>query len=410
MSIPKITTTPGGFVFVWDEGIEIAVSRLRVHNSDGRVTGEVLIKNQKAILYPQTQLNFSSDRTRGSLTKALIEKYSKHDWDAIIGQLAYHVQEKAREGEPVIELGTNEDVAPPQYLVYPFVMANQANILFGPPESGKTQFALLLCAMMMLPWTENPLGLSVPEKPVKVLWLDYEADRDTTLWNLKRITEGADLGYLSLSYRRCRMPLADDIEQISIHADRVGATCLVIDSAAKATGGDLDKAEAPTRFFTALDQAKCTSLILAHTSKGGEGRKSIYGSTFFEAYARSVWELKASRNGETMHIGLFDNKANFRAKLEPKAFSLKYDETHIYVSPENIKTIDEFMEHLSMGTRILAALKDGMKSAKELHQIVSDVKIQSLYVELARLYKSEKIIKILEGKENRYGLRANNVE
>lgn len=409
MSKPTITQTVGGYKCAWENGINIKVSRLRIP-SDGSVKGALAITNEKAILCPDTLFNFSAERTRSTFVKSLSEKFPKHEWEEIIDTLCQIIQEKAREGEPVIELETSSDVSPPQYIVYPFVMANQPNILFGPPESGKTQVALLLCALMMLPWTENHLGLSVPKKPVKVLWLDYEADKDTTLWNLKRITEGADLGYLSLPYRRMRMPLSDDIEQVVSHIDRIGATCLVIDSAAKATGGDLDKAEAPNRFFTAIDQTRCTSIILAHTSKGGEGRKSIYGSTFFEAYARSVWELKASRDGETLHIGMFDNKANFRAKLEPRAYRLCYDEETIKVELENIKTIDEFIEHLSVSTQILRALKDGMKSAKELHQIMAGVKSTTLYVELSRLQKANKVLKLTEGGEARYGLIARNEE
>jgi len=404
MSKPDIKQTVGGFSFVWPEGVNIMVSRLHVHNSDGRVTGELLIRNGKNTLYPQTQINFSADRTRNSLVKSLLERYKKYEWQGIIDQLCYHVQEKAREGEPVIELWTSEDVKSPEYLVYPFVIANQPNVLFGPPESGKTQFAMLLCLIMMLPWNNNPLGLRAPLECFHPLWLDYEADRETTQWNFKRIVKGADVGDLSLPYRRCRMPLADDIEQIANHVEKIKANCVVIDSLAKAAAGDLDKSESPTRLFGAIDQLRCTTIILAHTSKGGEGRKSIYGSTFFEAYARSIWELRASRDGETMHIGLWDNKANFRGKLDPMAFNLNYDDEHIFINVEDIKTVDDFMRHLSVSHRILEALKDNSKSPQELKEILSDVSAATFYAELARMVKKNKLIKMGLGKDLKYGL------
>lgn len=404
MSKPLITQTIGGYEFTWVEGINIKVTRLHVHNADGKVTGELIIYNGKTTLYPQTQINFSADRTRNSLVKSLSERYEKYEWQGIIDQLCYHIQEKVREGEPIIELGTSEDIKPPQYLVYPFVIANQPNVLFGPPESGKTQFAMLLCVTMMLPWVNNPLNLGVPDKSYSPLWLDYEADKDTTHWNFKRIVKGADVGDLYLPYRRCRMPLADDIEQIANHVAKIKANCVIIDSLAKAAGGDLDKAESPTRLFSAIDQLRCTSIILAHTSKGGEGRKSIYGSTFFEAYARSIWELKASRDGETLHIGLWDNKANFRGKLEPMALSLNYDDEHIFVNVEDIKTIDDFMRHLSVSGRILEALKDGSKSPKELKEFLSDVPAATFYMELARMAKRKKLVKMGLGGDLKYGL------
>ncbi len=405
--LPKIDTTIGGYTFAWKDGVMIRVSRLHVHN-DGRVTGELLISNKTKIIEPHTIFNFSADRTRESLIKSLLNDHPNHEWGIIIKQLCYHVQEKAREGEPVVELWTNQELKPPNYLVYPLVMANQANVLFGPPESGKTQFALLLSLVMMLPWQDNPLGLKTGITPCHILWLDYEADRDTTLFNFARIVKGAGIPDCVLNYRRCRMPLADDVEAISKHIGKIGADTLIVDSVGKAAGGDLDKAESPVRFFEAIDQLKCTSLILAHTSKEKGGRKTIYGSTFFEAYARSVWEMRASPDGETLNIGLWDNKANFRRKHDPMAFRLNYEPESITVSPQDIKTVEDFMVHLSISSRVMDALKSGSKSPKELKELLVDVEMPHLYVELSRLIKKKKLVKMGSGKEVTYGLLSKN--
>ena len=404
MGTPTILPAIGGYDLAWTEGVKIKVTHLHVHNSDSRVTGELLISDKKAILYPQTQINFSADRTRNALVKSLSERYPKYQWIGIIDQLCYQVQEKAREGEPVVDLLTSEEVIPPQYLVYPLVLANQPNVLFGPPESGKTQIGLALCLIMILPWVGNPLGLGVPEKPLHPLWLDYEADRDTTLWNFRRIANGAGAEGVALSYRRCRIPLADDVEQIAYNMEKVKADCLVIDSVGKAAGGDLDKSESPTRLFSAIDQLRCTTILLAHTSKGDLGRKTIYGSTFFEAYSRSIFELRASRDGETLKVGIWDNKANFRGKIEPRAYSISYDEDHIFFNIEDIKTIDDFMRHLSISSRILEALKDGSKSPGEIKEHLSDVAAATFYAELARMAKKNKLVKIGLGKDLKYGL------
>ncbi len=405
MSKPEISQAIGGYTFKWPEGVTILVSRLHIHNSDGRVSGELLVKNETATLYPQTQINFSADRTRNSLAKTLKERYEKHDWQQIIDQLCYHVQEKAREGEPIQELWTNEELKPPVYLVYPIVMKNQANVLFGPPESGKTQFAMILTLAMTLPWTDNPLKLIVSKDCAHPLWLDYEADRDTTLFNFTRIVHGAGVGDCLLNYRRCRMPLADDVEAIANHMAKIGADTVIIDSVAKAAAGDLFGGESPTRFFTAIDQLKCTSLILAHTAKGqGDSKKTIYGSMFFEAYARSVWECRASEEGETINIGLWDNKANFRRKHDPLAFQLAYEPESITVTIQDIKTVEDFMAHLSTSSRILDALKAGSKSPKELKELLPDVAIGTFYAELARMANRKKIVKMGSGKEVTYGL------
>jgi len=405
MSKPDIQQTVSGYELTWPEGIKISVSRLRVHNSDGRVTGEVLIRNKEATLYPQTQINFSADRTRNSLAKTLNERYEGHDWQAIIDQLSYHVQDKAREGEPVIELWTHEELKPPEYIVHPIIMKDQVNILFGPPESGKTQFAMLMCLIAMLPWYDNTLGLKVQKDRSNILWLDYEADRTSTLYNFTRIVRGADAEGISLNYRRCRMPLCDDIEAISNHVEQAKTDIVVIDSVAKAAGGDLDKSESPNRLFAALDLLNCTPLILAHTYKGeGAGKRTIYGSTFFTAYARSVWELRASQNGDEMTIGLWDNKANYRAKQAPMAFTLIYSDNDIRVSVQDIKTVEDFMAHLSTTSRIWNLLKDGPKSPTEIITALKDVHPGNIYTELGRMCSKNKIVKMGEGKGVTYGL------
>ncbi len=401
---PEVKSTIGGYTFVWPEGITILVSSLRVHNSDGRVSGYIVIKNGKSELYPSTQLNFSADRTRDSLIKSMTKLCPDHDWQNMIFQLSHHVQEKMREGEPVVELWTSEDVPAPQYLVSPIIMVNQPNVLFGAPESGKTQFAMILSLIMMLPWKDNPLGLGAPPKPAHPIWLDYEADKDTTHFNFKRILKGADLPDIYLAYRRCRMPLADDVEAIANHMARIGADTIIVDSVGKAAGGDLDKSESPTRLYEAIDQLHCTSLLLAHTSKSGDGRKSIYGNTHFEAYARSVWEMRSSPDGETLNIGLWDNKANFRRKHDPMAFQLTYEPESITLTTQDIKTVEDFMAHLSTSSRIYEALKAGSKSPKELKELLPDVAAPNLYAELSRMADKKKLVKIGSGKEVKYGL------
>ncbi|MBU3974666.1 MAG: AAA family ATPase, partial [Alphaproteobacteria bacterium] len=139
--------------------------------------------------------------------------------------------------------------------------------------------AVAMCLLAMLPWYDNPLGLKVQREPSNILWLDYEADRTSTLYNFTRIVRGADAEGISLNYRRCRMPLCDDIEAISLHVEQAKTDIVIIDSVAKAAGGDLDKSESPNRLFAALDLLHCTPLILAHTYKGeGTGKRTIYGS------------------------------------------------------------------------------------------------------------------------------------
>ena len=79
MANPKVQELIGGYQFTWpDDALTIRVERVRIHNSDGRVTGELHISNGTgASLYPPTQLSFGADRSRTSLAKTLTENEAK---------------------------------------------------------------------------------------------------------------------------------------------------------------------------------------------------------------------------------------------------------------------------------------------------------------------------------------------
>lgn len=404
MSKAEITETFGGVTATWPDGVNINVTHLILHNSNGHVTGEIMVRNGQAVLYPQTYINFSADRTRNSLAKSLTERYPDFDWQEKIDQLTYHAHRVAKKDEPILELWTNEKLKPPEYVVEPIIMKDQVNVLFGPPESGKTQFAMILSLVAMLPWRDNNLGLKAPENCTKILWLDYEADKSTTLYNFTRIVHGAGVGDVGLNYRRCRRPLCDDIEDIAVHASMTKSDMIVIDSTAKAAGGDLDKSESPNRFFEALDKLNRTSLILAHTPKLKEGQRKIYGSIFFEAYARSVWELRSSINGNEMTIGIWDSKANYRKRHEPLAFKLSYQPEKIILTCENIETVDEFISSQSIPNRIEKVLANGSKTAEAIKELMPDVKEKTFDDTLSRMVRGGKLVKLGSGKGVEYGL------
>ena len=54
------------------------------------------------------------------------------------------------------------------------------------------------------------------------------------------------------------------------------------------------KTEPALRVFAALRYLSRTSLIIAQTSKNDEGKKSMFGSTYFQYYSRNIFELKKS--------------------------------------------------------------------------------------------------------------------
>lgn len=372
MSKPKITDKPGGLEFSWEEEkLKITVSRIRLHK-DGRVTGELLVTTSAPGYSPllhQAQLNFTASRSMTSLANLLEKRYPDAEWDSLIEQLCYYTLDRVRRGEPVYELWTNQEIQRPSYLIYPILPMNQPTIIFGDPASGKSLVALVLAICMILPWYDNPLGLTAPPVSHTPLMLDYELDAETTRWRLKCLQEGMGLPTLSLNYRRCALPLAEDVEQIEHHVDDTKSDVIIIDSLGPACGGDLKDAETALRFFNALRQLKVTSLIIAHTSKERDRKtKTVFGSVFFEAISRSIWEIRSlQEHGESeIDIGLFHRKANISKLHHPLGFKMKFGDDYTEVMEEDARTIDEFLQRMSTQTRITEELKPGKRAVKDL--------------------------------------------
>src|SRR3972149_5999906 len=189
-----------------DHGISVCANRVVVHSRDGSVSGEIMVEavngdGKPVKIYPATQYSFSAHRTRKELSNTLTTKNPKLPWVQIVEQLCDGVQERARKGEPVIELTTTGDVKPPEYLIDPLIIKNYPNVIFGDPSSSKSTLAVILAQVLMLPWYDNPMNISAPAKSTKVLYLDWETDAETIQWQTTMLQRGTkDLEIMFLAY------------------------------------------------------------------------------------------------------------------------------------------------------------------------------------------------------------------
>jgi hypothetical protein len=408
MSKPSIKETVGGYEFTWEqEKLNIKVSRVQVHTSDGRVTGELLITSAaegNKPIYPQTHLNFNSEQTRTRLARTLESQDSRWKWQEIINQLALAVIDRARRGEPVRELWTNEKIKAPEFILEPILYKGLPTIIFGEKAVCKSTLALVMYACLILPWWDNPLGLIAPARPFKALIADYEVDYDVAQWNAKRLQEGMELPAFPLYYRRCALPLADDIEQLHRHVADIGAEVLIVDSLGPAVGGDLKDPGQALRFTTALRQLKCSALIIGQTSKDRESKvKSVFGSTFFEYYARNIWELrKVQDEGEdALDIALYNTYHNLGRKFKAMGFHLSFNGVGTRIEKGSI-TAPELIERMGAPAQIQAALTHGSMFPKEIAEECG-LKEDAVRQALKRMKTKNLVVKLEDGS---YGLQA----
>lgn len=373
MPPPIVKDILGGYEFTWPD-LNIKASRVHVHSSDGRITGELLISSslvENKAIYPPTSFNFTAERSRSTLAKTLTADFPQWDWKDILNQICKSTADRAREGEPLRELWTFEDVPKPEYLLEPLLITGLPTIIFGEKGVTKSTLGLVVYICLTLPWEENPLGWKTLTRPTKTAILDYELPGNIAQYNAKRIVEGMGLGPIPLYHRRCRAPLADDIEQIMGWIVKLGIEAVIIDSQAMACGGDLIKTEPANNFFEALSRLNVTSLILAQTSKDFETkRKTIYGNALFTYYARNIFELCLSNfpQEDAVDVGLFHRASNL-SKLYPNmGFRISFNGqgTHIESRPVSVA---EFRGKVEVQEAILGALKAGAMSRKELADV-----------------------------------------
>jgi len=406
MSLPKISETTLGYKFEWEkELINIDITRLKQH-SDGRLIGELAISTSAPGYEPhlhQASFNFTASSTRDKLAKQMQNVFPECEWYIILEQLCVYTLRKFRAGTPAKTIWTSSEIKPPSYLINPFLINNYPTIIFGDPSSGKSTLAQLFVTMLSLPWEDNPFGINLAPEANECIIFDYETDEDTIAWQIGCIQRGMGLPEFPFHYRRCFMPLAEDIEESIKSIEESNAKVVIIDSLGPACGGELNEAKPALAYFNALRKLNRTSLTLAHNSKNtiGQGR-SVYGTIFFQALARSVWEIKKVQEaGEnSIDIGLFHRKPPPFSKIHnPMGFNFEFDGDKTRIKFKSPKTVGEFMKSYGTSDRILDLLKEGPCTKDEVANEL-EITHDNAKVALSRLRNKNLIMKI----DDKFGL------
>jgi len=398
MRMLELNQTTSGYCLEYKEhNLSITASHIHRHR-DNRITAELLFETNAPGYSPllhQTQLNLLSTRSKQILAKEMEARYEA-PWVEILEQSSALILDRIRRGEPLQYISTFHEIKPVEYLIHPLIPLNQPTAIFGLPGTMKSYISLVCGILSSLPWDDNPLGFKVVKEPSRLaLYLDYESSRDLMSWRLKRLQAGMSLGEVMLPYRRCSIPLADDIDQVKKIIDESKASFIVIDSLGGACGGDVYSPDPALKFFAALRSLNMTSLVLAHTSKESSREKSILGTIYWTAYFRQIFEAKVSQEeGENeISCGLFHRKANEDRLISPIGLHFTFAENAIQVERQDVKGIEGFLEQLSLSQRILEILKEGAMTSSELNEILG-TRRDTLRMTLNRLKGKGQVVKL----------------
>jgi hypothetical protein len=404
LSKPNCADVLGGYAYDWeDEKIKIEVRRLNLRFGD--VNGEIIISTTSpgvtASHLHQARFNFSDSPSRDKLAKSLSLKLEA-PWSSILEQVSVYTLERFRRGEPVVHLSTHDaEIKPPEYLLRPFIIKNYPTILFGDPSGAKSLTAQVFSALLYLPWYDNPLGLSVPSSSKRVLYLDWETDEATIKWSLSCLSRGMDIGILDVAYRRCNVPLSHDLDRIQQYIGEEKADLTIFDSLGLAAGGDLNSSLSALDFWTAWRSLHTTSLILAHVAKNGEDKKrSTYGSQYFTAEARSIWEIKKSQEPDSseMDVAMFNRKPPPFSRLHgPIGIHFDFEgdgevSDKIIIRSSQPESVEEFVKGMGTQKQIEVLLKRGPMDNRQIMEEL-DISDGNVRIATKRLKDKGRIIK-----------------
>ena len=381
---PSIIQKGSGYILSWPtHGVEARVSRLR--ETAIQHSAEVSIRlNGEGVTRSVFNLLSESGRTdmwRKLKRRRSPDHYPDLDWEKIVEELAAVVLDSVREGDPEQVLGDLSTHRPVTFLVKPFLIDREPNMIWADAGSGKSLFVLFLGVLLDTGYIDTDLKMTVQpdEENKRVLYLDWETKFDRVADRCKRIHNGLDLAEKSnIIYRRCTQPLVHDADRYLDLIDRYKVGLIIIDSMGLACPG-LEEADPVNQFFRTLSWMDRTSLIVSHPTKAGQ----LFGSNYVFANLRNIWQLKRSPGmPRTIDLSMFHRKVNDAPRMSAVGWNIDFSDDQITFVRKDVYDTDD-RTSLSIPELVFSVVtKEGPLERDGLAEIIAD--IQSVEVDKIR--------------------------
>ena len=320
-----------------------------------------------------------------------------------------------RAGEPFLTLAKLTPPASSGFLVDRLLPYQQATVLYGDGESGKSITALFVAIAVA---TGKALPHILPmREPGPVLYLDWETTWENQLARLGKMCQGLGIPIPpNIRYRRMTRSLPDELRPVKQEIDRLGAVLVICDSMGMACGGEPEKADTAIRFFTTLrGLGNVTSQVIHHVSWAEaekEGVPRSYGSIFIRNQARSMWAVRrAGVVGKAYaDVGFWHTKANDNVHFRSFGLHYEFGEEAITMSSVNIDSVPSLAVHAPLGDRIREVLGSEPLSPKDIAEELgyAEGTIKNILVKMDGIVNLE--TKGGRGKPGRWVLKSDRIE
>jgi hypothetical protein len=362
----------------------VTLSFERLHDARGGVYAELTVMLGGSELLTSVDVGLKSNTAHTNLAKDLTRVARTIPWKVLVQHACALVLARHRHGEPIIVL---EPAAAPHvpFLLNPIIYQQHPTLIYAPGGTCKSYlalwFALLVC--------HGHAHAGVGGVRGAVTYLDWELNQATVGGRLKELQTGhPELSVVRPFYRRCELPLHQEVHAIAAHVAAHHIQLLIVDSVALACGGELSSPEAAITLQRALRKIGCASLTLAHVAKAvPDGHApTAYGTVFFRELARNVFELSKADDEHPIHVALTQVKNNFGPKHDPLGFALTFDREAGSVRVDAHAVADDpvFEDKLPIPSRIRTLLEDGTRRSSQEIADALDLKLAVVKATLSR--------------------------
>jgi len=373
--------------------LRIKIRMPKIH-SNGRLTAILRFETPAGKIPSSGIVNLSAPRTRASLAKDLEEQSPTEVWRYILDDLYQRLETALLEGEPAEIIRPDAETLDMPYLVNPFLPLEMPTVFYGPGGVGKGWLGLLVAKAVVTGNAPEGLPITV-EKTGPVLYLDWESCFKDLHARWTRVCQ--DAPDHSIIYRKCAGPLINDLEYVQGLVLENDPILVIVDSAALASGGDLNSVESATQLFRAVRELKRTALIIAHSPKYSN---SVYGSVYFTNLARMVWEIRAEpkENENELVIGIACRKSNIGPLHKPFGVLLRFTDNSLKTSPAELQETERLANLEGTAKRILYFLSHQGKATVEEIADSLDIAKKTARNHLYALKRLRRVTKLPDGR------------
>ena len=376
---PDFQEIAGQLIYTWRKsGVSIKVDEM-VRDRDGihcELDIEAIMPGRQTLDHGPIRFNLSSTTTRNSLVKYLGGQMPELAWATMMDTVCRLAIAHFKVGPSLLNLAHYEGF-PPNWLLWPLILEDEINILFGDGGNGKSLIAM--AAAVSLQTQNSLLSGMIPNGNTKTMYLDWEASPNAHASRLKKLMHPAPM--MDMAYLRCSAPLHEIARQVKRHLTESGCSMVIIDSIAAACGGEPERADVALRLCNAVRALDTTALLIGHQTKGNDDTGKPFGSVFWTNEARSTMEIKRQQDAgqDTMNLGLYHRKINDGRLEKPLGISVSFGDDTIKFNSQSIVDVPELASRLPTKDVVYQFLMPNGPSSVEEIVAATDRKVNTVH-------------------------------